>query len=496
MKKILCLIALMLALVLALVSCGGDDPTIEISEDGYWVINGEKTDVLAKGEKGDKGDTGAQGPQGAQGAPGDKGDKGDATTSTDENPHGLAFFLKDDGTYAVEIGYAKYLSKIEIPATYNGKAVTEIGELRSKALKELTIPSSITCIGTTDVENLERIHISDLAAWCAIEFKDYFYDEWSLYLNDILITDLVIPEGVTAINADVFSGCFSLASVTIPDSVKTIGGDAFSNCESLASVTIGNGVTSIGEHAFCGCTSLTSVTIPDSVTNIGSSAFSGCSNITSVTIENGVETIGEGAFYECTNLTSVTIPDSVETIGFCAFEYCHGLTIYAEAAARPDGWQGPDWNLHTNQGSMWDYWWIPVVWDCNNNETADNGFVYVVIDGVRYGLKEGVATVAKQPYKKEARIAATVSYKGVTYPVISIASDAFGRCEGFHSKALLETVIIPSSIGSIGARAFNCYLSDVYYTGSEAEWEEISLGSQNNYLTSDATIHYNYNPEG
>ena len=66
MKKLICIMALMLALVLALTSCGVT-PTIEISEDGYWVINGEKTDVLAKGEKGDKGDVGPQGPQGESG---------------------------------------------------------------------------------------------------------------------------------------------------------------------------------------------------------------------------------------------------------------------------------------------------------------------------------------------------------------------------------------------------------------------------------------------
>ena len=78
MKRIFSIIALILALVLALVSCA-DTPTVEISEDGYWIINGEKTDVLAKGEKGD---------QGIQ------GEKGDAATN--ENPQGLYFFLKDD----------------------------------------------------------------------------------------------------------------------------------------------------------------------------------------------------------------------------------------------------------------------------------------------------------------------------------------------------------------------------------------------------------------
>ena len=41
--------------------------TISISDDNYWVINGEKTDVIALGETGDVGDQGETGDKGAQG---------------------------------------------------------------------------------------------------------------------------------------------------------------------------------------------------------------------------------------------------------------------------------------------------------------------------------------------------------------------------------------------------------------------------------------------
>ena len=54
----------------------GTTPSITINEDGYWVINGEVTDVKAEGEDGKDGQDGASGPQGPSGTPGADGDRG------------------------------------------------------------------------------------------------------------------------------------------------------------------------------------------------------------------------------------------------------------------------------------------------------------------------------------------------------------------------------------------------------------------------------------
>jgi len=70
--------------------------------------------------------------------------------------------------------------------------------------------------------------------------------------------------------------------------------------------TIPNGVTYIWYNAFSGCTSLTSLTIPNGVTDIWFDAFRGCTSLTSVIIGSGVDVIGGEAFEECSNLTSVT----------------------------------------------------------------------------------------------------------------------------------------------------------------------------------------------
>ena len=97
----------------------------------------------------------------------------------------------------------------------------------------------------------------------AIEFGKYaanpFENGAELYLDGELVTDLVIPSGVTRIGQHAFEGCVSLASVTIPDSVTSIGERAFYSCDSLTSITIPDSVTSIGDFAFDFCESLMAV---------------------------------------------------------------------------------------------------------------------------------------------------------------------------------------------------------------------------------------------
>ena len=246
------------------------------------------------------------------------------------------------------------LTSVTIP-----DSVTSIGDYafcNCDSLTSITIPDSVTLIGNYAFwccYSLTSVYITDIAAWCKISFGGTSSNPLScagnLYLNNELVTDLIIHDSVTSIGDYAFWYCDSLTSVTIPDSVKSIGSEAFLYCDSLTSVTIGKGVTSIGKNAFSGCTGelivncnipsastdeygafrgskFTQVTIGDSVTSIGDRAFYGCKSLTSITIPDSVTSIGYGAFDSCSSLESVTIPDSVTSIGGWAFANCYLLT--------------------------------------------------------------------------------------------------------------------------------------------------------------------------
>ena len=167
------------------------------------------------------------------------------------------------------------------------------------------------------------------------ELKEAFIDEWGVkYSKDVrkllkvpqeLRRGYSVKEGTRIICNNAFAGC-SLSNIAIPDSVTAIGDSAFSDCSSLSNIVIPDSVTDIGDSAFFDCSSLSNIVIPDSVTSIGDSAFFDCSSLPNIVIPNSVTSIGDSAFFDCSSLSNIVIPDSVTKIRDSAFEYCRSLS--------------------------------------------------------------------------------------------------------------------------------------------------------------------------
>ncbi|MBR3149248.1 MAG: leucine-rich repeat domain-containing protein [Eubacterium sp.] len=138
------------------------------------------------------------------------------------------------------------------------------------------------------------------------------------------IKKIIIGEGLTEIDSDVFEELDNLEAIQLPSTMKIIGEDAFNKCKKLTSINLPEGLTTIDDDVFIGC-SFKSVTLPNSLTTLGAYAFTNCDNLTSISIPRGIKEIGESAFMYCTNLTSVSLPEGLTTVGAAAFAVCPNL---------------------------------------------------------------------------------------------------------------------------------------------------------------------------
>lgn len=198
--------------------------------------------------------------------------------------------------------------------------VTNIGGYAFKNCSNLisvSIPDSVTDIGWNAFRNcssLTNVSIPDSVTSIQVQ----------AFSGCDSLTSVTIPDSVTFIGNAAFEDCSSLTNVDVSSenqSYSSLEGVLFNKLKTTLCCypagkkisysfyyTIPDGVTSIEADAFSGCSSLTSVSIPDTVTNIGNYAFSGCSSLRNVNIPNSVTFIGWRVFYGCNVLTSVSVP--------------------------------------------------------------------------------------------------------------------------------------------------------------------------------------------
>jgi uncharacterized protein YjdB len=195
--------------------------------------------------------------------------------------------------------------------------------LKGSCITEVTIPNSVKFIGDEafyGCNGLTSVNISDISSWCNINFTGYSSNPLeyahNLYLNGSKVTDLVIPNNVTAIKPYAFSGCTGLTSVTISNSVTSFGECAFAGCNGLTAVNISD------LAAWC------NIDIDDNTSNplyYAHNLYLNGSKVTDLVIPNNVNVIKPYVFCGCSGLMTVTIPNTVVTIGDYSFEECNGV---------------------------------------------------------------------------------------------------------------------------------------------------------------------------
>ena len=248
------------------------------------------------------------------------------------------------------------------------------------------------------------------------------------------LSNIVIPDSVTAIGDFAFSGCSSLSNIVIPDSVTAIGDSAFSDCSSLSNIVIPNSVTAIGDGAFFGCSSLPNIVIPNSVTSIGDSAFFDCSSLPNIVIPNSVTSIGDSAFFDCSSLSNIVIPDSVTKIRDSAFEYCRSLSKIVI----------PDSVTAIGDSAFSDCSSLPNIVIPNSVTSIGDSAFYRCSSLSKIVIPDSVTDIGNRAFSCCRSLPNIVIPNSVT----SIEDYAFSDCSS------LSNIVIPDSVTTIGKWAF------------------------------------------
>ena len=189
-----------------------------------------------------------------------------------------------------------------------------LGNQIQHKVTSITIPSTLKYIendafGTygTDgiVVHIDNLYITDLEAWCNIDFRNAGANPGGLmHLNGEVIRNLELPYGLTKVNDYCFSGCGSgFESVSLPWGMTAIGKQAFFGCN--ASEIDLSEITSIDENAFA-YSSLSHVNLR-SAQALGAEAFKCCPNLTEITLSQKLADYDRGVFEYCENLESINI---------------------------------------------------------------------------------------------------------------------------------------------------------------------------------------------
>ena len=213
------------------------------------------------------------------------------------------------GYYWVQL-FIKPTNPVQTTTAVTTNTTTWATTLNTVKTTTSTSESHTSYTETTTTTTTTTTKVTTTSAWITTpetmwtyKYGDLTYGKYSAWdYVEVIDCDssaegtVVIPDSITvgygyeypvkSIGQSAFSNCKNITEVVIPDSVSAIYQDAFYNCSGLTSLNISDGVTEIDSYAFYKCSGLTDVNIPESVKYIRTGAFGECSNLKSITINN------------------------------------------------------------------------------------------------------------------------------------------------------------------------------------------------------------------
>lgn len=261
------------------------------------------------------------------------------------------------------------------------------------------------------------------------------------------ITAVEVNDGITILPRECFARLPALKTVSLADSITDLGFSCFSDCGALETVNLPASLTKL-VYTFVGCKNLRQVmTLPESI-EIIDSPFS-ASGVTTVVLPGGMNQLDEVSFRGAENLTVVLVGSGIERIGMMAFQWSGIKTLILPAGVTTLG-------TEMCQG-------------CKS-------LTYV-------SLPDGIKTLPRNAF------GACTSLKAIRLPgdLETIEPFAFNNCNQ------MESLTIPAGVTTIGDGAFNfCEsLTDIYYQGTEEQWNAVSISEEYNDPLKNATVHFN-----
>ena len=169
------------------------------------------------------------------------------------------------------------------------------------------------------------------------------------FKNATALKTIVLPEGLTFIGAQAFSGCganldfseviglesvgdnvfegYAGTSLSLPVSVKKLGVRAFLNATALKSLSLPDGITEIGAECFYGCNNLQIVNMPTELVSVGNGAFCNTSSLKELLFGNKVAYVGDSAFLNCSADIAFETGENAISFGKTVFSEYKGTSV-------------------------------------------------------------------------------------------------------------------------------------------------------------------------